>query len=68
LHTTDGRCFATTACLGIKKNGRKTVEDQQYHAVIEVIAAMKSNRGSVQQWIKELESALNIEEISVIER
>jgi len=44
------------------------VEDQQYHAVIEVIAAMKSNRGSVQQWIKELESALNIEEISVIER
>jgi hypothetical protein len=38
------------------------VEDQQYHAVIEVIAAMKSNRGSVQIWIKALESALEIEE------
>jgi hypothetical protein len=38
------------------------VEDQQYHAVVEVIAAMKSNRGSVQTWIKELESALGIEE------
>jgi hypothetical protein len=41
------------------------VEDQQYHAVVEVIAAMKSNRGSTQQWIKELESALEIEEITV---
>ena len=39
------------------------MEDRQYHAVIEVIAAMKSNRGSVQQWIKELESALEIEEM-----
>ncbi len=39
------------------------MEDQQYHAVIEVIAAMKSNRGSVQTWIKELESALVIEEM-----
>jgi hypothetical protein len=44
------------------------VEDQQYHAVVEVIAAMKSNRGSVQQWIKDLELALGIEEILVIER
>ena len=41
------------------------MDDQQYHAVIEVIAAMKSNRGSTQQWIKELESALAIEEIKV---
>ena len=38
------------------------MEDQQYHAVVEVIAAMKSNRGSVQIWIKALESALEIEE------
>jgi hypothetical protein len=37
--------------------------DDQYHAVIEVIAAMKSNRGSVQQWIKELDLALGIEEM-----
>jgi len=42
--------------------------EPKYHAVVEVIAAMKSNRGSIQQWIKELEAALNIEEISVIER
>ena len=41
------------------------MKDNQYHAVIEVIAAMKSNRGSIQQWIKELESALAIEEITV---
>jgi hypothetical protein len=39
--------------------------EPKYHAVVEVIAAMKSNRGSVQQWIKELESALNIEEMKV---
>jgi len=39
--------------------------EPKYHAVVEVIAAMKSNRGSVQQWIQELESALNIEEIKV---
>jgi len=39
------------------------VEDPQYHAVIQVIAAMKSNLGSHQQWIKDLESALGIEEI-----
>ena len=42
------------------------MEDQQYHAVIEVIAAMKSNRGSVQTWIKDLESALGIKEITVV--
>jgi hypothetical protein len=41
------------------------MEDQNYHAVVEVIAAMKSNRGDTQQWIKELESALDIEEITV---
>lgn len=39
--------------------------EPQYHAVVEVIAAMKSNRGDTQQWIKELESALDIEEITV---
>ena len=39
--------------------------EPKYHAVVEVIAAMKSNRGSVQTWIKELESALDIEEITV---
>ena len=39
--------------------------ERQYHAVVEVIAAMKSNRGDTQQWIKELESALDIEEITV---
>ena len=38
--------------------------EPQYHAVVEVIAAMKSNRGDTQQWIKELESALDIEEIT----
>ncbi len=41
------------------------MEDQQYHAVVEVIAAMKSNRGDTQQWIKELESALDIEEMKI---
>ena len=65
LHTTDGRSCATTACLALKKNGRKTVLEPQYHAVVEVIAAMKSNRGDTQQWIKELESALEIEEMKV---
>jgi hypothetical protein len=39
--------------------------DSQYHAVVEVIAAMKSNNGSIKSWIKELESALNIEEMKV---
>jgi hypothetical protein len=39
--------------------------EPKYHAVVEVIAAMKSNRGSVQQWIKELDLALGIEEIKV---
>lgn len=39
--------------------------EPQYHAVVGVIAAMKSNRGDTQQWIKELESALDIEEITV---
>jgi hypothetical protein len=37
--------------------------EPKYHAVVEVIAAMKSNRGSIQQWIKDLESALGVEEI-----
>jgi hypothetical protein len=37
--------------------------EPKYHAVVEVIAAMKSNRGDTQQWIKELESALDIEEM-----
>ena len=41
------------------------IKHNQYHAVVEVIAAMKSNRGDTQQWIKELESALDIEEITV---
>lgn len=40
------------------------MDDPQYHAVVEVIAAMKSNNGSVQSWIKDLESALDIEEIT----
>ena len=62
---TDGRSCVTTACHGLKKNGRKIVLERQYHAVVEVIAAMKSNRGSTQQWIKELESALDIEEMAV---
>ena len=39
--------------------------EPQYHAVVEVIAAMKSNRGDTQQWIKELEAALDIEEMKV---
>ena len=39
--------------------------EPKYHAVVEVIAAMKSNRGSVQEWIKELESAIEIEEMKV---
>lgn len=41
------------------------MEDSQYHAVVQVIAAMKSNRGSHQQFIKDLESALGIKEITV---
>jgi hypothetical protein len=65
LHTTGGRFFATTACRATKKNGRKIVQEPKYHAVVEVIAAMKSNRGDTQQWIKELESALEIEEMKV---
>ena len=44
------------------------MEDPQYHAVVEVIAAMKSNNGSVKTWIRDLELALGIEEILVIER
>ena len=40
------------------------MDDSQYHAVVEVIAAMKSNNGSVRSWIKDLESALGIEEIT----
>lgn len=41
------------------------MEDKQYHAVVEVIAAMKSNNGSIKSWIKDLESALGIEELKV---
>jgi len=41
--------------------------DSQYHAVVEVIAAMKSNNGSIKSWIKDLESALGIEEMKVYE-
>jgi hypothetical protein len=45
--------------------GDGLVDDPQYHAVVEVIAAMKSNNGSIGQWIQELESALGIEEMKV---
>ena len=41
------------------------MQEPKYHAVVEVIAAMKSNRGDTQQWIKELEAALDIEEMKV---
>jgi len=65
LLTTDGRFFAITACRATGKNGRKIVDDPTYHAVVEVIAAMKSNNGSIKLWIKDLESALGIEEMKV---
>ena len=41
------------------------LESQERLKIIEIIARMKSNIGSTQQWAKELEDALGIEELVV---
>jgi hypothetical protein len=42
--------------------------EPQYHAIVEVIARMKSNLGSSHVWAKELENILGIEEMKVYEK
>jgi hypothetical protein len=45
---------------------RNQIKEAPEHSVImEVIANMKSNRGDSQQWAKELEDALGVEQIVV---
>ena len=45
---------------------RNQIKEAPEHSVImEVIANMKSNRGSSQQWAKELEDALGVEPLTV---
>jgi hypothetical protein len=39
--------------------------EPQHHAIVEVIAKMKSNLGSSQEWAKELENILGIEEMKI---
>lgn len=41
------------------------VESPERLKIIEIIAKMKSNIGSSQQWAKELEEAIGIEQITV---
>ena len=41
------------------------VLEPQYHAIVEVIARMKSNFGDSQSWAKELETILCIEDMII---
>tara|TARA_R110000868_G_scaffold121118_10_gene321461 strand:+ start:2224 stop:2373 length:150 start_codon:yes stop_codon:yes gene_type:complete len=41
--------------------------EPQYHAIVEVIANMKSNNGNGQQWAKDLEKILGVEEMVIYE-
>jgi hypothetical protein len=41
--------------------------EPQYHALVELIAKMKSNLGSPQEWAKDLENILGIEEMKIYE-
>ena len=41
------------------------LESQERLKIIEIIARMKSNIGSTQQWAKELEDALGIEKLVI---
>jgi hypothetical protein len=41
--------------------------EPQYHAIVEVIAKMKSNFGDSQSWAKELETILGVEEMIIYE-
>ena len=43
------------------------VLEPQYHAIVEVIANMKSNNGNGQQWAKDLEKILGVEEMLIYE-
>ena len=43
------------------------VLEPQYHAIVEVIANMKSNNGNGQQWAKDLEKILGVEEMVIYE-
>lgn len=45
---------------------RNQIKEAPEHSVIlEVIASMKSNRGSSQEWAKQLEDAIGVEQIVV---
>ena len=41
--------------------------EPQFHAIVELIARIKSNLGSSQEWAKELEKIVNIEEMKIYE-
>jgi hypothetical protein len=42
--------------------------EPQYHAIVEVIARMKSNLGSSQEWARDLESIIGIVEMKIYEK
>ena len=45
---------------------RNQIKEAPEHSVImEIIASMKSNRGSSQEWAKQLEDAIGVEQIVV---
>jgi hypothetical protein len=46
----------------------REILEPQHHAIVEVIARMKSNLGSSQEWAKDLENILGIEEMKIYEK
>ena len=41
--------------------------DSQFHALVELVARMKSNLGSSQEWAKQLEEVIGIKEMKIYE-
>jgi hypothetical protein len=41
--------------------------EPEFHALVELVARMKSNLGSSQEWAKDLEKILEIEEMKIYE-
>ena len=46
----------------------REILEPQHHAIVEVIAKMKNNLGSSQEWAKELENILGIVEMKIYEK
>ena len=46
---------------------KSEILEPQYHAIVEVIANMKSNNGNGQQWAKDLEKIIGVEEMVIYE-